>query len=45
LGWLLVLNGLYYYYIGPVDGHNVENPVIILKNVKSTPAYGPGSDQ
>lgn len=30
------------YYIGPVDGHNSEDLVTILKNVKSTTASGPG---
>lgn len=29
------------YYIGPVDGHNVEDLVYILKNVKAMPAPGP----
>lgn len=29
------------YYIGPVDGHNVEDLVSILKKVKSLPAPGP----
>jgi 1-deoxy-D-xylulose-5-phosphate synthase len=29
------------YYIGPVDGHNVEDLVHILKNVKAMPAPGP----
>nr|QCQ29437.1 1-deoxy-D-xylulose-5-phosphate synthase [Camellia fraterna] len=29
------------YYIGPVDGHNVEDLVHILKDVKSLPAPGP----
>ncbi|XP_028074104.1 probable 1-deoxy-D-xylulose-5-phosphate synthase 2, chloroplastic [Camellia sinensis] len=28
-------------YIGPVDGHNVEDLVHILKDVKSLPAPGP----
>ncbi|KAI3712663.1 hypothetical protein L1987_71225 [Smallanthus sonchifolius] len=29
------------YYIGPVDGHNVEDLVSIFEKVKSTPAPGP----
>ncbi|KAL6984988.1 1-deoxy-D-xylulose-5-phosphate synthase [Sarracenia purpurea var. burkii] len=29
------------YYIGPVDGHNVEEMVHILKKVKAMPAPGP----
>ncbi|CAK9148801.1 unnamed protein product [Ilex paraguariensis] len=29
------------YYIGPVDGHNVEDLVYILKKVKAMPAPGP----
>ncbi|KAE8653156.1 probable 1-deoxy-D-xylulose-5-phosphate synthase 2, chloroplastic [Cucumis sativus] len=29
------------YYIGPVDGHNVEDLVYILKQVKAMPASGP----
>ena len=29
------------YYIGPVDGHNVEDLVDILTNVKSMPTPGP----
>lgn len=29
------------YYIGPVDGHNVQDLVSILENVKSMPAPGP----
>lgn len=29
------------YYIGPVDGHNIEDLITILKKVKSTPAPGP----
>lgn len=29
------------YYIGPVDGHNVEDLVDILKKVKAMPAPGP----
>lgn len=29
------------YYIGPVDGHNVEDLVYILKKVKEMPAPGP----
>lgn len=29
------------YYIGPVDGHNVEDLVTILTQVKSMPAPGP----
>ncbi|KAI4344376.1 hypothetical protein L6164_011610 [Bauhinia variegata] len=29
------------YYIGPVDGHNVEDLVHVLKNVKAMPAPGP----
>ncbi|KAJ8767281.1 hypothetical protein K2173_017325 [Erythroxylum novogranatense] len=29
------------YYIGPVDGHNVEDLVEILQKVKSLPAAGP----
>ncbi|CAM6072865.1 unnamed protein product [Sphagnum tenellum] len=30
------------YYIGPVDGHNIEDLVTILENVKSTTASCPG---
>lgn len=29
------------YYIGPVDGHNVDDLVHILEKVKATPAPGP----
>uniref|UniRef100_A0A0C9S8R1 1-deoxy-D-xylulose-5-phosphate synthase n=1 Tax=Wollemia nobilis TaxID=56998 RepID=A0A0C9S8R1_9CONI len=29
------------YYIGPVDGHNIDDMVTILKKVKSMPASGP----
>lgn len=29
------------YYIGPVDGHNIEDLVTILKEVKSTRSTGP----
>ncbi|KAJ4823775.1 hypothetical protein Tsubulata_012091 [Turnera subulata] len=29
------------YYIGPVDGHNVEDLVYILKRIKALPAPGP----
>lgn len=29
------------YYIGPVDGHNVEDLVNILQRVKAMPAPGP----
>ncbi|GMP25794.1 hypothetical protein CsSME_00002484 [Camellia sinensis var. sinensis] len=29
------------YYIGPVDGHNVEDLVTIFQKVKATPAPGP----
>ncbi|KAF8090254.1 hypothetical protein N665_0482s0046 [Sinapis alba] len=30
-----------FYYIGPVDGHNIEDLVSILKEVKSTRTIGP----
>lgn len=29
------------YYIGPVDGHNIDDLVSILKEVKSTRTIGP----
>ena len=29
------------YYIGPVDGHNVEDLVEVLKKIKAMPAPGP----
>ena len=29
------------YYIGPVDGHNVDDLISILKEVKSTKTTGP----
>lgn len=29
------------YYIGPVDGHNVDDLVTIFEKVKSLPAPGP----
>lgn len=29
------------YYIGPLDGHNMEDLVDILEKVKSVPATGP----
>ena len=29
------------YYIGPVDGHNLDDLVAILKEVKSTKTTGP----
>ena len=30
-----------FYYIGPVDGHNLDDLVSILKEVKSTRTSGP----
>lgn len=29
------------YYIGPMDGHNIEDLVNIFEKVKATPASGP----
>ncbi|KAK7359651.1 hypothetical protein VNO77_01613 [Canavalia gladiata] len=29
------------YYIGPVDGHNIDDLIVILKEVKSTKTTGP----
>ncbi|GLJ48068.1 hypothetical protein SUGI_1014930 [Cryptomeria japonica] len=29
------------YYIGPVDGHNIQDLVFILENVKAMPALLP----
>lgn len=29
------------YYIGPVDGHNIDDLVAIMKEVKSTKSTGP----
>lgn len=29
------------YYVGPVDGHNVEDLVVLFKKIKSMPAPGP----
>lgn len=29
------------YYIGPVDGHNVDDLLHVLEKVKSVPAPGP----
>lgn len=29
------------YYIGPVDGHNIDDLIAILKEVKSTETTGP----
>ncbi|KAG0608383.1 hypothetical protein M758_8G101800 [Ceratodon purpureus] len=29
------------YYIGPVDGHNLEDLITVLRSVKSIPAHGP----
>ena len=29
------------YYIGPVDGHNVEDLVCVLNEIKSMPVPGP----
>lgn len=29
------------YYIGPVDGHNIDDLIAILKEVKSTKTTGP----
>lgn len=29
------------YYIGPVDGHNIDDLISILKEVKSTKTTGP----
>lgn len=29
------------YYIGPVDGHNIDDLITILKEVKSTKTTGP----
>lgn len=29
------------YYIGPVDGHNIDDLVTIFEKVKSMPAPGP----
>lgn len=30
-----------FHYIGPVDGHNIDDLVTVLGNVKSAPAPGP----
>jgi len=32
------------YYIGPVDGHSVEDSVSILREVKRTVSTGPRAD-
>lgn len=29
------------YYIGPVDGHNIEDLVLIFEKVKAMPTLGP----
>ncbi|KAJ4950242.1 hypothetical protein NE237_027074 [Protea cynaroides] len=39
--WASFFGDLGLYYIGPVDGHNVDDLVYILKNVKTMPTPGP----
>ncbi|XP_043707981.1 probable 1-deoxy-D-xylulose-5-phosphate synthase 2, chloroplastic [Telopea speciosissima] len=39
--WASLFEDLGLYYIGPVDGHSVEDLVSILKKVKAMPAPGP----
>ncbi len=36
-----LFNELGFYYIGPIDGHDVENMVTILENVKNSQYDGP----
>ena len=36
-----LLEELGLYYIGPVDGHNVEDLVYVLNEIRSMPAPGP----
>ncbi len=30
-----------FYYIGPVDGHNMDDLLTVLRNIKDRPNYGP----
>ncbi len=30
-----------FYYIGPVDGHNLDDLLTVLRNIKDRPNYGP----
>ncbi|MQM08680.1 hypothetical protein Taro_041534, partial [Colocasia esculenta] len=39
--WATLFEELGMYYIGPVDGHNIEDLVIIFEKVKAMPAPGP----
>ena len=36
-----LFNELGFYYIGPIDGHDVNNLVTILENVKNSKYDGP----
>ena len=36
-----LFNELGFYYIGPIDGHNLDNLIPILKNVKNSKHKGP----
>ena len=36
-----LFNELGFYYVGPIDGHNLENLIPVLKNVKNTKHDGP----
>ena len=36
-----LFNELGFYYIGPIDGHDVDNMVTILENIKNTKYDGP----
>jgi len=36
-----LFNELGFYYVGPIDGHNLENLIPVLKNVKNTKYDGP----
>ncbi|MEM8833193.1 MAG: 1-deoxy-D-xylulose-5-phosphate synthase, partial [Pseudomonadota bacterium] len=30
-----------FYYVGPIDGHNMDDLLAILRNIKNRPNYGP----
>ncbi len=33
-----------FYYVGPVDGHNLDHLLPVLENVRDDPRRGPGPD-
>jgi 1-deoxy-D-xylulose-5-phosphate synthase len=36
-----LFNELGFYYVGPIDGHNIDNLIPVLKNVKNSKHEGP----